>query len=361
MDVYFTGSFWRGWGPINDLVTLSARLFGGAAVPSAGRKQRVPKLRKALAGVWPHPRGGDRVDLCIARKPGEVTGLLATPAFRERRHARALWIIDSFYLEELRRPGVLKAFDVVAYTREADGPDYRRLAGDRAMHLPWGTDALDHGSAAPAREFDLLRVGRQPPEWDDDEILARACAEAGLSFHGRPPDTPPRGAGRVDTAHHALMHWYGRARFVAAFCNIAAPSGVTHPTRAYLTGRWTDALACGASVIGVPPAGESHLVDWPGALLKTDGIDRAGGIGRLVGAVAAWTPEQAARNHLEALKRLDWRWRLAALAERLSISAPELDADLARLRARIAELSAAAPLTRTGQTAGCGTAPTRRN
>jgi hypothetical protein len=68
-----------------------------------------------------------------------------------------------------------------------------------------------------------------------------------------------------------------------------------------------------------------------------DRIDLDANIETLREAAAAWTPEDARRNHREALVRLDWRWRFKALAERMEIRAPLLDAEIARLRAAIAQ------------------------
>ncbi|MFC3087683.1 hypothetical protein [Tabrizicola soli] len=61
---------------------------------------------------------------------------------------------------------------------------------------------------------------------------------------------------------------------------------------------------------------------------------------QLADAVAGWTPEMAARNHRQALTRLDWRWRFAALAERLGFRTPALEREMAGLKAAIARAAA---------------------
>jgi hypothetical protein len=73
------------------------------------------------------------------------------------------------------------------------------------------------------------------------------------------------------------MEYYRRARFVVAFSNLAAPAKYTHPTKAYFTGRWTDALANGAVVAGIHPVEDAGVGDllWDGALLSFDRIDLA--------------------------------------------------------------------------------------
>jgi len=48
----------------------------------------------------------------------------------------------------------------------------------------------------------------------------------------------------------------------------------------------------------------------------------------------------AARNYRQALIRLDWRWRLAALAGRLGFRAPALEREMADLKAAISGAAA---------------------
>src|SRR5690606_17232400 len=125
-----------------------------------------------------------------------------------------------------------------------------------------------------------------------------------------------------------MRDWYARAKFIIAHSNIAAPAPYTHPSRAYVTARWTDALACGASVAGRQPEGDLALVDWPGALLETGVIDLDRNLDLIAEAVGAWTPDIARRNHREALARLDWRHRIAALATRLGLRTRALSAEM---------------------------------
>jgi hypothetical protein len=121
-----------------------------------------------------------------------------------------------------------------------------------------------------------------------------------------------------------------RARFVLAFSNAVDRQPYTHPVREYITGRWTDALAAGAIVCGIPPTCEvARSSFWPGALLTLPSTDRAGGLNAIHRALLEWTPGDAARNHREALKRLDWRWRLREAALVLGVSAHKVDEELA--------------------------------
>jgi len=235
------------------------------------------------------------------------------------------WVIDSFWLERIphsvRRGGHFDQLfvadkDVIGHWSDATGLP--------VSWLPWGSDVLRLGSGDGDRPVDLQRLGRQPAGWEDDDATRRACEAAGLRFEGRP-------AMRDDaTANQAeLMRSLSRAKFVLAFSNAVSPAGYTHPTREYLTGRWTDSLASGATVAGIAPkvAATTEIL-WPGALLELGGTDLAQGIEQIANAVAGWDPQLALENHRRALESLDWRWRFKQLAAALNVQSERLDAEL---------------------------------
>ncbi|VDC30834.1 hypothetical protein [Pseudogemmobacter humi] len=337
-----------GWAPVTHLAALASRLLQAESVDLAGAGLGWSvRLRATLLAP---PSGGKGGDIFLLRSPAELAEVFAHPAFRERRAWRALWIIDSFWTEMLLRPvrHMLSRFDLVACTRAGDLPEYRALCGERAVFLGWGADVLELGGSGAERPWDVLRIGRQPEEWDDDARTAAACAARGLSFHGRPP-FPAQPEGRQQDL---MRNWYGRAKFVIAHSNLAAPAGYTHPAKEYLTARWTDAIACGATVAGCQPHSDLGLLDWPEAVLETGPIGLEDNLDRIAAAVAAWTPERARRNHAGALKRLDWRWRIAGLAERLDCGGPVLAAEMARLRAALAAVDGAPPPEDCGKRSG---------
>jgi len=318
--------------PVTHLADLMARLLGAELVDLS--EQRLTLPRRLGVTLSAPPRGGDGGDIFLLRSPSELTRALAHPLWTARRRFRAAWIIDSFWTETFPRPArhLLSRFDLVAYTRQGDAADYETLAPGRTLFLGWGADVLDMGSAAAERPIDLLRVGRQPEAWDDDARTAAACAARGLSFQGRPPFP----AHPQDQQRELMRDWYARAKIVIAHSNLAAPAPYTHPDRAYITARWTDALACGAMIAGRQPEGDMTLVDWPGATLETGVIDLDRNLDQIAVALADWTPGHAERNHREALARLDWRWRIRDLAARLTLSPPALSAEMERLKATLA-------------------------
>src|SRR5690606_640496 len=97
------------------------------------------------ATVFAPPKGGTGGDIFLLRSPSELPRALAHPLWREKRAFRALWVIDSFWTGTWPRPAgrLLSHFDLVAYTRAGDAPDYETLAPGRSMYLGWGADVLD--------------------------------------------------------------------------------------------------------------------------------------------------------------------------------------------------------------------------
>jgi hypothetical protein len=317
-----------GWQPIIHLVSLLSRLLGAEVQEiGSGVGSAVRRMTRAVLPVRPT---GEDVVIYLVFHPRHIQVAVGDPAFDQPAALRILWIVDSFWTEDASAR-LLRNFDRVVYMQSADAGFYETASGGKALCAPWGADVLDLGGEGGVRDMDILRIGRQPDAWDDDARTAAAAAPLGLRFHGRPP---------LDTPYESLMDYYRRSRFVVAFSNLAAPAPHTHPTKAYFTGRWTDALANGAVVAGVHPVEDAGLADslWDGALLSFDRIDLGENLAALARAAAAWTPEVARHNHLRALERLDWRWRLRDLAKWIGLSAPALDDDLGRLADRVERL-----------------------
>ena len=320
----------RGWGPIEHFAHLAARLLAlNLQRPTLQGTSRLSNLRQTFTRSRRGPSPGV---IYLAKSPGEVKSLMALDDFDHPRRFRALWIVDSFWTEWAPSARLMRHFDLVVYMQKGEADFYERLAPGRTLHLGWGADVLDLGSSAAERPVDVLRVGRQPPEWDDDPRSLSVCNAAGLQFAGRPPFLPEDPTD-PSLGHRDLCRYYGQAKFVIAHSNLAAPAPYTHPLKEYVTGRWTDALAAGAVIAGVQPFGDPSAEDllWPGATLDFDRIDLSHNVAALQEAAASWSPFIAQYNHHQALRKLDWRWRIKTLAECLDLGGPKLTSELARL------------------------------
>jgi hypothetical protein len=197
--------------------------------------------------------------------------------------------------------------------------------------LPWGSDVLGLGSCSTIRPWDVMRVGRQPDQWEDDASNEEAARTFGIAYHPR-----PHGHESWQENQTAIMTACGSAKFVLAFSNTAHRSTYTHPSRQYLTARWTDALASGAVVAGIPPREPSiDEMLWTGATLDLKTLDRHKGLSTIVEALGAWEPALVRTNHLMALQRLDWRWRFAEILRLAALSSTPLETELGNLRQQI--------------------------
>jgi hypothetical protein len=322
----------QGWDPINHMVRLAAELLEAELVEMPPTMpSSLDRLLAALSGRR-RVRGGERC-LLVCASPTDLNRVLDIERWRSRFEMLSAWVIDSFGVELIPRTiRLARPFDHLFVTGAEDVDPWCELTRTPTSCLAWGSDVLRLGSANGRRDLDLLRVGRQPLAWDDDEATARAAAAAGIRFHPRP-------AGRGLTPlqnQRLLMQKYARTKYVLAFSNIANPTRFTHPRRQYLTGRWVDALASGAVVAGVCPREPSiDRLLWPSATLELADVDRERGLREIVAALPTWHAGIAAANHAWSLRRLDWRWRFEALAQHFGGVPARLCAELAALRLAI--------------------------
>lgn len=342
IDVIFTHPGGRGWGPIQRLAHLAAHELGGDLFEL--RLDRSYSRFLKLRAVAPHLRGGHRHCVIVAPQPANLVAALQRPAVLRRYATVSGWVIDSFWDDRI--PHVARAssvFDHLWVTEDRDQPAWASKVRCSVEVAPWGTDALgacDTSAAstrnAEPRSVDLLRVGRQPSAWDDDQASERLAAEFGLTFAGRPPFGPDE-----ESSDRNLRSALTRTKFVLAFSNKVNPTDYTHPTKEYLTGRWTDALAHGASVAGaVPQTQTTQRLLWPGATTEISPSDQRLGMEELAEAVQGWTPADAQRNRVLALRRLDWRHRLDVISSTLGIHPPTLEASLHRVEQMAKSLDA---------------------
>jgi len=325
-----------GWHPVTYMARLAAELFD-AQLNVVPQGQVAGKLAKLRASLLQRGRGGKETCLVIAATPRDLLAFMLEPGWGSRFGKVVGWCIDSFWTSEI--PKLLnsaKFYDAIFVTTAPDVAEWEKATGAKSGCLPWGSDVLRFGSPGGEREIDLLRIGRQPGEWDDDKGNAAACESRRLRYQGRTPivDDPVE-------SYRANMQLYGRSKFLLAFSNAANPTHYTHPTRQYLTARWTDALASGVTVAGIlPQSPEIQKMLWPEATVELGTIEREPGLAKIAEAVAAWSPAQAVHNYKMALARLDWRWRLAEIAKVLGEPAPKLMAEIEQIKARLNDMQA---------------------
>ena len=327
----------RGWSPIQHMVAMAGELLD-ADVVEADRSS-VSSTAKLFSILRRRAREGTDNDACllVCAGPSDLLTLLNMENWRSRFRYLAAWVIDSFWLDHISiSMRIANPFDQIFVTSLEDVEPWKQITGVETTWLPWGTDALRLGQCGAQRMWDVSRVGRQPPEWDNDLEAGAAAKSLGIRYRGRPDGT---GLNALQN-QRLMMSVYGSTKFNLAFSNAVNRDPNNHPTREYLTGRWVDALGCGSTVAGVAPRGpNSDGLLWKGATLELGGIRRGEGLQVLASALKMWTPDMAVRNHHMALKRLDWRWRFKVIADAYGIRAGRLASELKLLEERIAGLA----------------------
>ncbi len=311
------------------MARLAAELLHGELIVVS---PQMPALADQLGGVlWPRKKSNSTC-LLICPAPGALSSILHLLSWRKSYGRIVAWVFDSFWTDWIPRwARATRLFDHIYVTEQEDLHTWRRLMHAPVDWLPWGSDVLNLGSSNPERPFDVLRFGRQPEEWNDDVVNRLSCQARGLNFHGRPESWSD-----ATDNERGLMRSLSSTKFSMAFTNRVSPGANTHPEREYITGRWADSLASGASVAGIPPRSVSvQSLLWPEALVDLGTVHQKEGLEVLSALVRAWTPEDARLNYLRALEKLDWRLRFQVLAEALGIHSPTLNAELERLSGAI--------------------------
>lgn len=327
--VIYTDPGGRGWATVALLAELLAECLDAELV-SMSTRPRLDRVRRA-AGEAPR-RSGSGVCVVIAPQPAHL-GSLISATYLMRGYDRVIgWVIDSFLDDRIPRMALGRGhFDQLFITDVELLESWSARTGTPTGWLPFGSNVLDQPSLPERRSVDLLRVGRQPGAWDDNDLTHRLAAELGLAFSAGPPLL--RDPRQNQDALTAAMR---DAKITLSFTNLVSPATYTHPTRDYVTGRWTDALASGAMIAGVPPQCEAgRRVLWDGALVRLPDTDLDAGLELIARTAEAWEPAQSETIRLRALQTLDWRLRFKTLADSADLSAPKLDDELARLSSKI--------------------------
>ena len=332
MKVISTVPLGQGWHPLTDLSRIAARLLEADHIELQQNMRGITNIQRFLS-LSPRRRGGRESCLVIAPKPGHLCALISTQYLRGSYDQVFGWVFDSHMEDQIPALAKRGHFDHLFVAEPECVEPWANATGTSTSvsWLPVGTDVLDRGSGSSNREVDVRRVGRQPPDWDDDERSFDACSRSGLRFEGRP--------GYLSDFTDTYAHYHAelaRCRFVLAFDNLEAPAPYTNPSLAYITFRWPEIIGAGAVVAGrTPDCATSRELLWPEATLDLGGIARDPALPILRDAVRDWKPSLPAYNHWMALQRLDVRWRINAIANSMNITTPTLEAEMARLRAAV--------------------------
>ncbi|MEM6660617.1 MAG: hypothetical protein AAF666_00440 [Pseudomonadota bacterium] len=313
----------RGWQPITHLVKMMHEIFGARVITPGPERASLP-VRLGFRVLSRRRAEGAPSLLIIAPKADKIRRFRELPEWRNTYRTVAAWVIDSFHSENLSASDGFRHLDKLFVTWGGNIPEYQAMTNGPVIWLPWGTDALRLGHVEDSRRWDLLRFGRQPASWEDDDATSAQLAAHGLSFQGRPDE---------NTYDGLLSRYLAQSKFILAHSNLADGSSYTHSTREYFTARWVDAFACGAGVIGVQPKSDPLFETiLPEAIVNLATTDRDAELPRIRQDIQDWTPERAIRIRNMALHDFDWRWRLKDVARELDLPTERLNAELAEIQ-----------------------------
>ena len=340
VDIYSAVPDDIGWHPIHRMIELMSSYID-ADVRSVDLHASLSRLTRTLAFL-PRRRSSTDCAVVIASDPGQLLALAQPAHFRQQYRRIIGWVIDSFWDDRIPMSVRHRNFyDVIFVTDPQDVRSWTEAGVDHVECLPWGSDVLSvMNREQTTRTIDLQRVGRQPASWDNDEQTRTLAASHGLTYRGRTfqaHNKPTPGEAWIDL-DHAL--WSAKA--VLAFSVRDAPTKYTHPTKDYLTGRWTDALAHGCVVMGSRPRAEAaEIVLWDGSTLELDPVDLEKGLASASTLLSHWTPQVARDIQLQALQRLDWRHRFTKVFRALDVDSPQLRRDLEAIDAHLVDATQA--------------------
>lgn len=326
-DLLYLSAGGTGWGPVDALVALAARVLEAELLVVADNGEVSPAAK--LSSLLPRRRGKGRRLLVVAANPALLAYAARPRHWFPGYESVAAWVIDSFWTERISRFALAgRHFDHFFVTDKDLVAYWQGVTSTPTSWLPWGTDTMAASiDVRSERAIDLLRLGRQPEAWDDDEMNQKEGTALGLRVGGRPP-MGATGEANQQIVRDALAD----SKFVLAFHNLVSPAAYTHPTRSYVTARWTDALAAGATLVGAAPANAGDIL-WDGATVEISPTDRGAGLAAVRELVDGWSPEDAAYQRAQAQKLLDWRWRVAELVDVLGWgNQPLVDDELQQLK-----------------------------
>jgi hypothetical protein len=298
-------------------------------------------LGKVLAGryhalrVEDVPR--DSTLLVVAMGPRALRMLDTVENWRARFAKVAAYVVD-LYPEALARlpQRIVRQLDYLFISYDQMFERVSQTAKVPVAVVHQAVDVLRQGAANGLRPIDVNGYGRQPRE------LVRALSER----YNRP------GSARIflhstqqfprvtDWAQERQLFWQllRRSRISLAFC-----FAVTHPERSHgvspLTARWFEGMAAGCAMAGRRPASPeaNRELDWEDAV-----IELPSDCGACADSLEALLRDEdrcnaiSRRNYHHALRKHDWRHRLAEMLGYLKEPVPS------RLAEELAELQGVA-------------------
>lgn len=201
--------------------------------------------------------------------------------------------------------------------------------GIPVSYLPFGVDALTHGSNAANRPFDLISYGRIPKQYHTAFNQRFNQPGTGRIYYRstpRPVEEFPKAAykDRRDREDRMLLFKILRRTKIALAFDTLYP-GMREFPHSFVTLRWFEGGAAGCAIVGKRPTTPvaEQLLDWEDATLELPDDPEASAdfIEELLQDRQRLESIHK-RNYIQNLTRHDWRWRIKNMLEQLQVPLP---------------------------------------
>jgi len=202
-----------GWQPVSHMIELASKLLKAPIIYMPDTASNLRVLSGYFKGRRKSPRNPDA--LVIVPNVQHLRWFMSNDEYRAAYNTIAVWVIDSFNTLFIPKYQLQRFYDLLFITNEYDQEEYIHKTGVDTKVLTWGSDVLGLGGCSNNKEIDLLRIGRQPDEWENDEITLSISMELGLNYHGRPPSE-----GNTESQFKNLIkNYYRKSKLVLAHTN----------------------------------------------------------------------------------------------------------------------------------------------
>jgi hypothetical protein len=273
------------------------------------------------------PPNPPNVLLIVGISPADLHLLSSIPAWRQQFDCVAAYIFDAW--EPSYYPRLARQLDHLFVPMPEIVDLLHQHLQIPVSLLPFGVDALVHGSAKLDRSIDLMSYGRIPEPFrqtfsrvfnqpTSDRIFYHATPRRSEEYPSKPYEDRDDRRDRL-----LLFQLLRRTKLVLAFDTLY-PGMRTFPY-SFLTLRWFEGGAAGCAIVGKRPTTPlaERLLDWEDATIELPD-DPIASVAVIEDLLQSPTRLQAIhqRNYMQHLSRHDWRWRIRSLLEQLNLPLP---------------------------------------
>lgn len=283
--------------------------------------------------------------LMVSLEGASLRLLSSIPQWRQRFDRVSAYVFDAWGPEIY--PKFTSHFDHLCVPMPEIVDSLQRHWSVPVSLLPFGADALVHGSSSSHRPIDLISYGRIPKA--DHTAFSRAFNYPGsdrLYYRStpRPLERSPKVpyAQRSDQEDNGLLYHILRKTKIALAYDTLQP-GMRKFPHSFVTLRWFQGGAAGCAIVGKRPTtpAADQLLDWEDATIELPD-EPAARVACLQDLLQDSSRLQAIqhRNYLQNLSRHDWRLRIRDWLLELDVPLPApLVEQIADLKAKHQQLS----------------------